>query len=271
MPLAGGIDRGKIRGNPNTQILWEHQVTQIRRSDYFRKVVYKCNSTSRKRDGLRSGLIPTHFNLLFGAVSPPDHLLYRALDLKAVEWTTRLLFLLYPARRCQTPHALRASRTWISRGASSSPTRFVAAPEDCDRVRCQDDVLHWLEAAMDMKECCKIVGSMRGRFVEPAEGTPLRSQEIRRNKSGEITRGQVVVACNHSANVDCTMGELADKVTNDSAEWLGPEINSSWHQVGILAYPRFQLRLELGSKLGLKSGLKLGCVKHPIESAVNEL
>jgi hypothetical protein len=22
MPLAGGIDRGKIRGNPNTQILW---------------------------------------------------------------------------------------------------------------------------------------------------------------------------------------------------------------------------------------------------------
>ncbi|KAJ7328367.1 hypothetical protein DFH08DRAFT_940616, partial [Mycena albidolilacea] len=42
---------------------------------------------SRKRDGLRSGLIPTHFNPLFGAVSPPDHLLYRALDLKAVEWT----------------------------------------------------------------------------------------------------------------------------------------------------------------------------------------
>ncbi|KAJ7820559.1 hypothetical protein B0H14DRAFT_2599858 [Mycena olivaceomarginata] len=156
-----------------------------RRSDYFSKVLYECNSTSRKRDGLRSGLIPTHFNPYFGAVSPPDHLLYRALDLKAVEWTytvcnliyssrhdilTSLLSLLYPARRCQTPHALRASRTWISRGASSSPTRFhVAAPEHCDRVRCQDDVLHWLEAAMDMEECCKIVGSMRGHFVEPAE------------------------------------------------------------------------------------------------------
>ncbi|KAJ7697086.1 hypothetical protein B0H14DRAFT_2649996 [Mycena olivaceomarginata] len=171
-----------------------------RRSDYFRKVLYKCNSTSRTRDGLRSGLIPTHFNPIFGAVSPPDRvstayfttsldqtdvcycaldLLYRALDLKAVEWTTRLLSLLYPARRCQTPHVLRASRTWISWGASSSPTRFhVAAPEDCDRVRCQDDVLHWLEAAMDMEECCKIVGSMRGRFVEPAEGSSEQAHGV---------------------------------------------------------------------------------------------
>ncbi|KAJ7869563.1 hypothetical protein B0H14DRAFT_2571745 [Mycena olivaceomarginata] len=148
---------------------------------------------SRKRDGLRSGLIPTHFNPLF----------WRGIS------TRSLLSLLYPTRRCQTSHALRASRTWISRGASSSPTRFhVAAPEDRDHVRCQDDVVHWLEATMDMEECCKIVGSMRRRFVEPAE--------VRRNHSRSLRAITL-----HRANVDCTMGELADKGTNDGAEWLG--------------------------------------------------
>ncbi|KAJ7718479.1 hypothetical protein B0H14DRAFT_2643345 [Mycena olivaceomarginata] len=169
---------------------------------------------------------PVHFKFspenarLFGAVSPPDYLLYRALDLKAVEWTTRLLFLLYPARRCQTPHALRTLRTWISRGASSSPTRFVAAPEDCDHVRCREYVLHWLEAAMDMEECCKIVGSMSSRC------RPVGFADVH---CREITRGQVVVVRNHSANVDCTMGELADKGTNDGAEWLGSAAHRGLH------------------------------------------